>query len=141
MYDTSALSDLVTGISPNGTATVTYSFFKNNDCTGTAFSTENKTVTAGGLVPASSVTGSLAKGDYAFQATYNGNANYTSATSECEPFSVNKATPTIHTTLKNAADDATIPNNTALALGTSVYDTSALSDLVTGHSAPTARPR
>src|SRR5256886_9467479 len=95
VYDTAALGGKVDSLSFDGTATVSYAFFHNTACTGEAFSSENKTVAADGSVPASSTKSSLGAGDYAFQATYNGNDNYNTKTSACEPFSVGKATPTV----------------------------------------------
>src|SRR2546423_1034463 len=77
-------------------------------------------------MPASSTKSSLGAGDYAFQATYNGNDNYNTKTSACEPFSVGKATQTVTTSLKSAAGDVTIANNSTVDLGSSVYDTAAL---------------
>src|SRR5205823_2845834 len=105
VYDTAALGGKVDSLSFDGTATVSYAFFHNTACTGEAFSSENKTVAADGSVPASSSKSSLGAGDYAFLATYIVNDIHTSAPPACEPFSVGKATPTVTTTLKNAAGD------------------------------------
>ena len=130
VYDTSAFTNLVGAFSPNGTATVTYSFFKNSACTpGTAFSTETVTVAADGSVPASSATGALATGSYAFQAAYSGNGNYNTATSECEPFSVNKATPSITTELHSGATDGATPS--VIAVGSSIDLNSSVHDSAT----------
>jgi hypothetical protein len=97
VHDTATLSGQVGSFSLDGTATVTYSFFNNNACTGTPASTENKTVSALGLVPDSSAQ-ILGAGSYSYQATYNGNANYAQATGACEPFRMvpptGKITPT-----------------------------------------------
>ena len=70
VHDTATLSGQVGSLSLNGTATVTYSFFKTGDCSGTAFSTEDKTVAANDTVPDSSPNGPLGAGDYSYQATY-----------------------------------------------------------------------
>jgi hypothetical protein len=40
--------------------------------------------------------------------------------------------PTVTTTLKNAADNSTIANNSSVALGSSVYDTAVLGNLTSG---------
>jgi hypothetical protein len=133
VHDTSSLSGQVGSYSFNGTATVTYAFFKNNGCTGTPFSTESKTVNSNGTVPDSSASGALAAGDYSYQATYNGNANYSPKTSDCEPFKVSKATPGMSTIVKNAAG-TTVDNANPAALGSSVHDTSSLSGQVGSYS-------
>jgi hypothetical protein len=88
VYDTSALSGQVGSFSFNGTATVTYRFFKNGACSGTPFDTDVKTVASDGTVPQSKTEGPLQAGSYAFQAYYSGNGNYKNATSECEPFNI-----------------------------------------------------
>src|SRR6185503_11234592 len=99
-----------------------------NDCSGTAFSTEDKTVASNGSVPDSSAQ-TLGAGDYSYQATYNGNSNYASKTGACEPFKVAKATPGITTTVKdwngNTVDDAH-----PVAAGMPVHDTATLSGQV-----------
>src|SRR5207249_4759894 len=131
VHDTATLADGVTGFSFDGTATVTYKLFSNLSCTaGTndanVLVSGDKTVTAPATVPDSNAFGPLGSGDYSYQATYNGNGNYNSATGACEPFHVGKATPSVTTTLKNAAGDATIENGSSVALGSGVYDTAAL---------------
>src|SRR2546423_2949993 len=83
-----------------------------------AFSSEDKTVASDGSVPASSTKSSLGAGDYAFQATYNGNDNYNAKTSACEPFSVGKATPTVTTTLSDSL----------IRVGDTIHDSATLSD-------------
>jgi hypothetical protein len=88
VYDTSALSGQVGSFSFNGTATVTYRFFKNSACSGTPFDTDVRTVASDGTVPKSKTEGPLQAGSYAFQAYYFGNGNYKDATSECEPFTI-----------------------------------------------------
>jgi hypothetical protein len=83
-YDTAT----VTGVSGLvATGTLTYDFFDNGSCQGTAASTDTVTL-AGGTVPASASTGALSQGSYSFLATYNGDSNYLASTAACEPFSV-----------------------------------------------------
>src|SRR5205823_1038760 len=91
VHDTASLTGQ-TGYSVDSGATVSYAFFSNLTCASTPVSSEDKTVTAGELVPNSSASGALAAGDYSYQATYNGNANYTTKLGACEPFKVAKAT-------------------------------------------------
>jgi uncharacterized repeat protein (TIGR01451 family) len=55
------------------------------------------------------------------------------------PFDISTCTqPTVTTTLKNAAGDATIPNGSSIAFGSSVYDTATLGNLVNGQT-PTGK--
>ena len=85
-YDTATLS-AAAGFTPTGT--VTYSFYTNGACSGTA-STTGKVTLGGGKVPNSTATSALSAGPYSFQAAYSGDSNYQAATSRCEPFSVAK---------------------------------------------------
>src|SRR5262249_47797039 len=79
---------------------------------------------AAGSGRAQSVTeGRLGAGDYPFAAAFAGDANYNAATSADEPFTVDKGTLTVNTTMHNAADNSVIPNGSHVALGTSAYDT------------------
>jgi len=64
------------------TGTVTYSFWTNFSCDGTATSTE--TVAVG----TESTPQILGAGFFSYQATYNGDSNYLESTSPCEPFTV-----------------------------------------------------
>ena len=103
VHDTATLSGQVGSFSFNGGATVTYKFFKTNDCTGPpAATSQDVNLVAPATVPDSADSAALAPGDYSYQATYNGNANYKSATGDCEPFHVNQAQPGITTTVKDA---------------------------------------
>ena len=77
------------GLTPP-TGTVTYRFFRNGTCAG--FSTPSTVNISGGLVPGSPSTGALTSVNDSFDATYNGDTNYASATSACEPFVVGNAT-------------------------------------------------
>jgi uncharacterized repeat protein (TIGR01451 family) len=71
-------------------------------------------------VPNSKTTDSLAAGDYAFQAVYSGDSNYSGKTSDCEPFSVGKAQPSIVTKQQPASG----------SVGDTYSDTATLSDAV-----------
>src|SRR5205823_6525846 len=73
----------------------------------------------------------LAAGNYSFDAQYiaGTDPNHNdSAVSSCEPFIIDKATPSAATTLKNAANDATVANNAHLPLGSGVYDTALITN-------------
>jgi hypothetical protein len=77
---------------------------------------------AAGSGAKSYTTVALHAGDHAFQAFFAGNSDYNVATSELEPFVVDKGTVTLATTIYNAASDTVIPLNSHVALGTSAYD-------------------
>ena len=120
-YDTASVSG-VSGFTPTGT--VTYSFFANGTCLGTAGSTQTVTL-AGGIVSDSAATAPLAVGSYSYQATYSGDANYSvSAPSGCEPFTVNKGTPLTSTTVFDANTNGPWSGNEVT--GAAAYDTSTL---------------
>ena len=120
------------------TGTATFEFFKNKTCTGTPDDSATLVALVSGVADPALAKSNLASGNYAFNAKYIAGSDThhnDSAGSSCESVRrQSRPRRPSSTTLKNAADDATIPNSTALALGTSVYDTSALSDLVTGIS-------
>ena len=90
---------------------VTFYFFpKGTLCTSgsTTGATMLNTLTPDGsgvAHPSTSETG-LAAGDYNFMAVVAGNANYSGATSNCEPFSVGKASLGINTTVHSDSPDA-----------------------------------
>ncbi len=91
-YDTSTVTG--DGIhTPSGT--LTYSFFANNSCNGSPVTTDSEMLALDGTVPNSSPTAALVAGAYSYDASYIGDVNYDPAgPSSCEPFTVNKATPT-----------------------------------------------
>jgi uncharacterized repeat protein (TIGR01451 family) len=117
-YDTSSLGGKQDSIDPTGT--VTYTFFSGDCATGTPVFTDQQTVGANEAVPNSKTTDSLAAGDYAFQAVYSGDSNYSGKTSDCEPFSVGKAQPSIVTKQQPASG----------SVGETYNDTATLSDAV-----------
>ena len=83
VYDTAK----VVGVgATNPTGNVTYTFFANGECAGPG--TNQTVILNSGIVPNSDVHSSLTNGDYAFQATYNGDTNYFPSTSPCEWFTV-----------------------------------------------------
>ncbi len=103
-YDTAAIGGTVGGIPPTGS--VTYHFFVGaGNCTGSDIA-QTVTLTAAS-VPNSNTSSHLASGPYSFDTTYSGDGNYApSGTSICESFAVNKATPSITTTVFDAATNA-----------------------------------
>jgi uncharacterized repeat protein (TIGR01451 family) len=104
------------------TGTLTFQFFTNGDCTTPVASTQNGVALGGQSDP----TGPLGAGNYSFRAMYvaGSDPNHNdSPWSDCEPFSINKGTPSASTTLKNAADDTTVDNGSELPISSSLYDT------------------
>ena len=131
--DSSTLTNGVGGFPLGGSggdaATVTYEFFTTADCTG-AHTDESVAVAANGTVPNSTLKTTLGAGSYSYFAIYNGNQNYNPTTGTptvqtCEPFTVNKKTPTISTTV---LDGTGTPVAGPVALGTSIKDSSTLSN-------------
>ncbi len=121
-HDTSTLSGAVNS---TGTATVTYSYYTNNTCTTGPVSVNTVTVATNGTVPNSSTVTFNSAGSYYWQAVYSGDANNNGASSPCtatnnEQLTVNKASPTISTTLSASS----------ISPGFTAYDTSTLSGAV-----------
>jgi uncharacterized repeat protein (TIGR01451 family) len=119
------LGDGATG-NPNS-ATVKYEFFGTIDCSGT-HTDQTVTVAGNGTVPDATPTAGLGAGNYSYFAIYSGNAFYlasssTPTPSTCEPFVINKGTPSASTTLHNASGGGMIANGTALDNGSGVFDT------------------
>ena len=73
---------------PAPTGTVTFTLFSGDCTTGTVQATDpNEPLSAGGVADSTTFTTS-ATGSFAYQARYNGDANYPAATGACEPFTV-----------------------------------------------------
>jgi uncharacterized repeat protein (TIGR01451 family) len=80
----------VSGALGTPTGTVTFKWFTNGTCTGTAAATSSEFPLSGGSVDATSfafTTPSGASGNFSFQATYSGDATYNGSTGACEPLS------------------------------------------------------
>ncbi len=82
------------------TGRVTYRFFGDGTCSGPA-STLTVSV-LGGHVPPSNVTAALAAGDYSFEASYAGDTNYLTSTSQCDTFSVGPTTSAVSSVVHDA---------------------------------------
>ncbi len=106
------------------TGTVTYSFFSNGACTAPATSSSTVTVGAANAVPASSSVTPASAGSFAFNAAYSGDTNNSAVTSSCEPLTVNKASPTLSTVIKDPTNTAA----TSVTVGTVVHDTATLTN-------------
>ncbi|MGE5297637.1 MAG: hypothetical protein ACM3KM_00550 [Acidobacteriaceae bacterium] len=120
VHDSSAL----TGATPAAGGTVAYTVYTNNLCTlGAQSAGAAKAVVNGVVADSDPITFNTA-GTFYWQAVYSGDANNNGATSNCtsETLVVEKASPTISTTLVPAGP---------VAIGASVHDSS----ILTGASA------
>ncbi len=122
-YDTAT----VTGSTGTPGGTVTYGFFGNNGCSGTALTTQTVTLSAG-IVPSSNATPALAAGSYSFEVSYSSNSSDDSSTpSACEPFSVAPAGSSVATMARDSRGGWRW--NWAETTGSSVYDTATVSEV------------
>src|SRR5438445_7989 len=81
-------------------------------------------MTAGETAP-NSTPQTLGAGGYSYQATYNGNANYTSKTGGCEPFKVSQATQSVATMVLRGVS-AVVEYDIPVSLGTATRDSASL---------------
>ncbi|MDA8384755.1 MAG: Ig-like domain repeat protein [Actinomycetota bacterium] len=112
VYDTATVT---AGGSSVTAGSVTFDFFANGACTGTAVSSSGALASG---VATSATTGALAAGTYSFLAVYNGNSTYGASTATCEVLQVEKAPLTLVTTVLSADQPVAGP----LALGSSTAD-------------------
>jgi hypothetical protein len=123
-------SATLTGATANAGGTVTYTVYSNDTCTDNPQDAGTKPVTNGVVDDSDPITFNSA-GDFYWQAVYSGDANNNGATSACtsEHLVVNKASPSITTTLSDTSvtvggtvhDSATLTGATANAGGTVTY--------------------
>jgi hypothetical protein len=127
-YDTAVINGAIGGFTPTGT--VTYDYYGTTPCTGSPVASDTEPLDPDGSVPHSQLTqGPLGAGTYYVDATYNGDTNYAaSAASTCEPFTVARATPSIGTTVFDAATNAAWSGSEAT--GASAYDTVTISGTI-----------
>ena len=134
-YDTSTVT-AVNGIEPTGT--VTYSFFSNGTCASSPASTSDGDA-GRRVVPNSSTKGPLAAGSYSFDATYNGDSNYSpSGPSSCEPFTRGPDDLCPHRPLSSTPASNAAWTGTEVT-GASAYDTSTVAG-VAGSPRPGPSP-
>src|SRR6266704_2490592 len=88
------------GTTSTPTGTVSYTDFANGNCAAAGTVVSIVTVT-NGLVPNSRSVAFNSTGSFSFNAFYSGDANNNGATSPCEPLTVNKASPTIASSLSS----------------------------------------
>src|SRR3989442_8172169 len=97
--------------------TVNYNLFIGSSiCTGTS-STVSPVTGPNGVIPNSSSVTFNCSGKFSFNAVYSGDANNNGSTSSCESLMVNKAAPTITTTINPS---------TTITIGSSVTDQTTL---------------
>ncbi len=127
LHDSAAVTGKVASIAlPD----VTFYFFDNGvqcvngDVTGaTALNTVSPD--GSGIAHPSTSKGPLAAGTYNFMAVVAGNTSYNGATSDCEPFTVNKANSSVVTEIHNADGDTVVSG--PVALGSTVHDKATVS--------------
>lgn len=107
------------GFAPTGTLSFTFygSNTAGNSNTGDCADSTNASAGSGAITSSitsldSSVEGPLHAGGYAFKASLTStNADYANAASDCEPLTVNQATPTVATVINLQGDTNTPPTN------------------------------
>jgi hypothetical protein len=113
------------------TGSVTFTFYSGGNCaTGTAAGAGTVDLDAGGVAHPSDASGALGAGSYAYQAHYNGDPNFNESTSDCEPFTIDKAGSSTLTEIHNAAEQAV----TSVALGSTVHDKATVTSTNTSFS-------
>ena len=122
-HDTSSVSSSNGSFSLAGT--VTYYLYPTNDCSGPATTSDSGNVNATGTADDSLLSNALAAGGYSYKAVYSGNTNYIGSTGACEPFTVDKASTSTGSTVKDGS--AIVDNTNHAALGDQVHDTSSVS--------------
>jgi hypothetical protein len=129
VHDTAPITGITPAYPPTGT--LTYQFFKNGTCTGTAFSTQTVTLTASGQAPNSASTGPLGAGFYGYLDSYSGDPNFVGEQLACEPFQVLQRGTTVTTHVINAANGQDVTNQ-QVASGSTVYDTATVNNQLAG---------
>gem|GEM_PF-3002944 len=116
-YDTSVVSG-VAGFTPTGS--VTYHLYGDPSCSGNPASSDTEDLNAG-AVPDSATTKALGAGTYGFEAVYSGDGNYSAASSACEVFTVNPASPQVASSVADASTNAAWSGTEVT--GATAYDT------------------
>ena len=137
VHDKATLAN-VGGGSGNGTpeGTVAFTFWTDATCgasSGTSSSAGASVAVVAGVAHPSTSQASLAAGSYSFRAAYTSSdlTKWKNSVSPCEPLTVEKATPTLTTTI-HQAPHVVVPDSSYLYQGTVVHDSGNLTDLVGG---------
>ncbi|MFL6007695.1 MAG: Ig-like domain repeat protein [Gaiellaceae bacterium] len=125
VHDRAIVSVTNTDFEPTGI--VAFTFFANGDCDGPG--TQKGTIDLADRADSpSNPSGALLPGNYSFHARYNGDDNFDSSTSDCEPFHVNKAGSTTVTAIHNANHDVV----TSAPIGSQVHDEATVTGVAAG---------
>jgi hypothetical protein len=107
------------GSLPVPTGDVTFSWFKNGNCSGSAFATSGNFSLTGGTTDGTSFAQTPnVSGSFAFQASYSGDSVYNSATAACEPLTVNKVDASVSTDIHNSSHTIVV----SVTQNTTVHD-------------------
>jgi hypothetical protein len=110
----------VSGSVGTPTGTVTFSWFTNGTCTGTAAATSSPQALVNGMVDATGFPQTpAAPGSYSFEASYSGDAKYVSGDDPCELLTVDKASPTVTTVATPTASAGETISDEATLTGSS----------------------
>ncbi|MBI1742384.1 hypothetical protein HYR54_04870, partial [Candidatus Acetothermia bacterium] len=109
----------VSGSGPTPTGSVTFNLYSTTDCEG-SFTTQTVTLSSG-MAESSATT--VPNTGLSYQVTYSGDANYTGATSACEPLNGTKLVPPITTEIHNSSHTVI----TSAPIGSSVHDKATIS--------------
>ena len=124
VHDRAAVTDGATGFNPTGN--VSFTFYTSPDCT-TGDSGAGTVALDNGVAHPSNDEGPLAAGGYSFKAHYGGDSNFKESTSECEPLTISKGTPTLTTDVKdNSTPPLSIDNTHPASAPATVHDTATL---------------
>jgi hypothetical protein len=125
-------SATVSGGGATPTGKVEFSFYSEEKCGGDPVAAGTVDLDSSGVADPSDAKGPLGPGSYGFTAHYDGDANYTTGDSLCEPFSVNKGDTTSSTTIVREDTNASLGIDPVphVPLGTSVHDTATVGDQV-----------
>lgn len=107
MHDFATVSGAVSGFTPSGT--VSFTFYSAENCGGTGASVTNAGAEGAGVRSADSAA--LSAGKYSYKASVAGDSNYLGDDSDCENFTVDKATPGLSTA------PSVLPNDRATISG------------------------
>ncbi len=130
VHDTATVTGGVEGFpAPTPSFTMTSNYAE--DCS-QGDTVANDGIDSGNGAAKSADSTTLAAGDYAYRGEVADSDNYIGAVSDCEPFTVNKATPEVATEIHDANHGVV----TSVALGTTVHDQAS----VTGIGVPGLEP-
>ena len=113
MHDTASVTGGLEGFTVPG---VTFTFFTNGTCAGDGAPIANEADPTPDAL-ASIDTAALDAGSYAFKAAVPGSSNYLGDFSDCEPFTVDKASPSIVTSATDATGASTTISDSATLSG------------------------